>query len=55
MNELMIITFGLAVVRTLTPLMDKEKINFSSLFMASTMCWAFYHLLSECATITIQF
>jgi TRAP-type C4-dicarboxylate transport system permease small subunit len=54
MNELMIIVFGLAVVRTLTPLIKKENWNFGSLLLAISMCWAFYHLLFNCATITFN-
>ena len=54
MNELMVIIFGMAVVRTLTPLADPEKISVGSLFLAGSMCWAFWHLLANCATITFS-
>jgi len=45
MNELMIIVFGLAVVRTLTPLIKKENFKLPTIFVAFITCWAFYHLL----------
>jgi hypothetical protein len=54
MNELMIIVFGLAVVRTLTPLIKKENFKLSTIFVAFITCWAFYHLLFNCATITFN-
>ena len=54
MNELMIIAFGLAVVRTLTPLIKKENFKLPTIFLAFTTCWAFYHLLFNCATITFN-
>jgi len=54
MNELMIIVFGLATIRTLTPLMKQENWNSGSLLLAISMCWAFWHLLANCATITFN-
>ena len=54
MNELMIVVFGLAVVRTLTPLIKKENYNFATISVAVTTCWAFYHLLFNCASITFN-
>lgn len=54
MNELMIIIFGFAVIRTLTPLMKKENFSASTIFLAVITCWAFYHLLFNCATITFN-
>jgi hypothetical protein len=54
MNELMIIVFGLAVVRTLTPLAKKENYSIGSVLLALITCWAFYHLLVNCATITFN-
>ncbi len=54
MNELMIIVFGLAVVRTLTPLIKKENYNVGSVCVALMTCWAFYHLLFKCAKITFN-
>jgi len=52
MNELMIIIFGLAVVRTISPLADKDNHSFASFLLAGSMIWAFYHLIANCATIT---
>jgi hypothetical protein len=54
MNELMIIIFGLAVVRTLTPLTKKENFSIGSVFLCLITCWAFYHLLFNCANITFN-
>ena len=54
MNELMIIVFGLAVVRTLTPLIKKENFKLSTILVAIMTCWAFYQLLFNCATITFN-
>lgn len=54
MDELMIIVFGLAVVRTLVPLAKKENYNFSTIFVAVVTCLAFYHLLFNCITITFE-
>lgn len=52
MNELMIIIFGLAVIRTLSPLAKKENYKIGNILNAVTMCWAFWHLIANCATIT---
>ena len=54
MNKLMIIILGLAVVRTLTPLVNQENWTFFKVANAVTMCWAFYHLLFNCATVTFN-
>lgn len=54
MNELMIIIFGLAVVRTLTPLIKKDNFNVATISVAVMTCWAFYHLLFNCAKITFN-
>ena len=53
MNELMLIVFGLAVIRALVPL-AKDDYSGGQLFVAVTMCWAYYHLLFNCITITIN-
>ncbi len=54
MNELMIIIFGLAVIRTLTPLIEKKNFNIPTITVATMTCWAFYHLLFNCATISFK-
>ena len=54
MNELMVIIFGLAVVRTISPLTERENYKFGRILVAATMVWAFYHLLFNCATITFN-
>jgi hypothetical protein len=54
MNELMIIIFALAVVRSAAPLRKKENFNFATILIAILMCWAFWHLLANCATITFN-
>ena len=54
MNELMIIVFGLATIRSLTPLMKTENWNFEKIFVAFGMCWAYWHLLANCANITFN-
>jgi hypothetical protein len=54
MNELMIIIFALATIRTLAPLMEQENWSFGKVLLAVSMCWAFWHLLSNCATITFN-
>jgi hypothetical protein len=51
---MMIIIFGLATIRTLVPLAKKENFTFGSIALATTMCWAYYHLLVNCATITFS-
>tara|TARA_R110001606_G_scaffold383774_1_gene546198 strand:- start:410 stop:571 length:162 start_codon:yes stop_codon:yes gene_type:complete len=53
MNELMIIVFGLAVVRTLHSLANPDNYSIGNIFVAVVTCWAFYHLLFNCATITV--
>lgn len=53
-NELMVIIFGWAVIRTLRPLAKKENYSLSSVLRAALMCWAFYHLLFNCATFTFN-
>ena len=55
MNELMIIVFGLATIRTLTPLTKTENFTFVNIFLSATMCWAFWHLLANCANITFNY
>lgn len=52
MNELMIIIFGLATVRTLMPLADENNWKLAKIILAVSMCWAFWHLLHNCLTIT---
>jgi uncharacterized protein YegL len=55
MNELMVIVFGLAVIRTITPLTEQENWNIPKLSVAISTSWAFYHLLTNCANITMSF
>lgn len=55
MNELMLIFIGLAVVRSIMKTFeDTENIHrkIGSVLVAISMCWSFYHLLFNCATIT---
>ena len=54
MNEIMIIIFGLATVRAISPLAKKENYNVGSILLAGSMAWAFYHLLANCATISFN-
>lgn len=54
MNELMIIVFGLATIRAIKPLAEPENWKFGKITVALTMCWAFWHLISNCATITFS-
>tara|TARA_R110000764_G_scaffold72464_3_gene148628 strand:+ start:6511 stop:6681 length:171 start_codon:yes stop_codon:yes gene_type:complete len=54
MNEIMIILFGLATIRTITPLKDGENWDIPHLLLAGSTSWAFYHLIANCATISFN-
>tara|TARA_R110000765_G_scaffold239305_3_gene341921 strand:- start:284 stop:451 length:168 start_codon:yes stop_codon:yes gene_type:complete len=55
MNELMVIFFGLAVIRAIVPLADPKNYNVGTIFVSISTSWAFYHLVFNCGKITIGF